>query len=315
MRIIFAGTPDFAATALRSIVKQHDIVAVLTQPDRKAGRGKKLHSSAVKLEALSQGLDVLQPERLKPLASQLSALQADAMVVVAYGMLIPQLILDIPRYGCLNIHASLLPRWRGAAPIQRAIEAGDDITGVSIMQMEAGLDTGPVLTRLTTPIESDDTSATLHERLAKLGAQGINSVLQDLESDSGKTPKVQNHDLSTYAHKLEKSEANIDWQQAASVLEQRIRAFNPWPICQTYWRNERLRIWRASWSNTESTDQPNTNAGQIIELSDQQITVQCGYGRLHIEQLQKDGGKVLDVRSFCNGFELTIGDSFESHTN
>ena len=294
MRIIFAGTPEFAATALRSIMNEHDVVAVLTQPDRRAGRGKKLQPSAVKVEALEHGLTVMQPERLKPEADNLAALQADVMVVVAYGMMIPQSILDIPKYGCLNIHASILPRWRGAAPIQRAIEAGDQNTGVSIMQMEAGLDTGPVFTTLTTPITSDDTSASLHERLA----------------DLGQPPTTQDDALTTYAHKLEKSEAIINWSDPASTIERRIRAFVPWPICQTQWRGQRLRIWQASLSVDKPALARNT-PGQIVEINDHQIVVACGEGHLLIQTLQKDGGKPLDVRSFCNGFELVVGERFD----
>ena len=310
MRIIFAGTPEFAATALRSIVSEHDVVAVLTQPDRRAGRGKKLQPSAVKVEALEHGLTVLQPERLKPEADNLAAMDADVMVVVAYGMMLPQSILDLPKLGCLNIHASIVPRWRGAAPIQRAIEAGDEKTGVSIMQMEAGLDTGPVFSTLTTPILSNDTSASMHERLAELGAQGIVQVLAELDAGTAQTPIPQDDVLTTYAHKLEKSEATIDWGDSASTIEQRIRAFVPWPICQTHWRSQRLRIWQATFA-VDETAQASNMPGQIIEITDQEIIVACGQGQLHVQKLQKDGGKPLDVRSFCNGFELTVGERFD----
>lgn len=316
MRILFAGTPDFAATALNAIAARHEVVAVLTQPDRQAGRGKKWLPSAVKVAALSHSLRLLQPERLTPMATQLRELNADAMVVVAYGLLIPQAILDIPPLGCINIHASILPRWRGAAPIQRAIEAGDSHTGVSIMRMDAGLDTGPVFTTLTTPIEASDTSASLHARLAELGATGIVDVLDALASDTATTPSTQDSTLATYAHKLSKPEASLDWREPATALERRIRAFVPWPICQTTLHGQRLRVWRASYAGEAAsvTSERTSPAipGQITAISPSAITVQCGEGQLHLHELQKDGGKALGVCAFSNGFELRVGDVFET---
>ncbi len=311
MRILFAGTPDFAATALTALAARHEVVAVLTQPDRQAGRGKKVLPSAVKVTALEHGLHVLQPERLTPMAEQLRELNAQAMIVVAYGLLIPQVILDIPPLGCINIHASILPRWRGAAPIQRAIEAGDTQTGVSIMRMDAGLDTGPVFATLTTSIEASDTSASLHIKLAELGAIGIVDVLDALASNTANAPLAQDSSLATYAHKLTKTEALLAWHEPAAVLERRIRAFVPWPICQTYIHGQRIRIWRASNSTAvASSSLQSATSGQITAISPSAITVRCGHGTLHIHELQKDGGKVLNVAAFCNGFELRIGDRF-----
>ncbi len=308
MRIIFAGTPPFAATALQAILAEHTVVAVLTQPDRRSGRGKKLIPSPVKQLAQAHDIEVLQPEKLKPIATQLEEYNADVMVVVAYGMLIPQMVLDIPKFGCLNIHASILPRWRGAAPIQRAIEAGDAETGVSIMQMEAGLDTGPVFKTLTTKIERDDTSASLHEKLAELGARGINQVLSDLESNTAGTPTPQDDKLANYAHKLEKAEANIDWSESAVAIAQKIRAFIPWPVCQTFINGQRLRIWQAQALTEASKRKP----GDITALEANRIIVQCGNGQLALERVQKDGGKPLDVKAFRNGFELELGQGFDS---
>lgn len=305
MRIIFAGTPEFAIAPLQALLKQHEVVAVFTQPDRRAGRGKKIVAPPVKALALEQDIPVHQPLTLKDQSELIQAYAADVMVVVAYGMILPQKILDIPRLGCLNIHASLLPRWRGAAPIQRAIEAGDKQTGVAIMQMQAGLDTGPVYTMLTTPIADTDTSAELHSRLSKLGAQGLLETLSKLEQDANLAAQAQNEADATYAHKISKDEAEIDWAQDAFAILRKVNAFNPWPICQTHHQGNRLRIWQARVQPSSPSEA--LPPGTIVALGDA-VVVQCGSGRLAVELLQRDGSKPLPVREFCNGYKLHVGD-------
>lgn len=247
LRIIFAGTPDFAASALTALINsEHEVVAVYTQPDRPAGRGRKLRASPVKEVALKNTIPVLQPENLKEKETQdeLRAFNADVMIVAAYGLILPQVVLDIPRLGCLNIHASLLPRWRGAAPIQRAIAANDKESGITIMQMNAGLDTGDILQLSSCPITDNDSGGDLHDRLAEIGANAILETLQNLQSDTLK-PTVQDDSLATYAHKLDKKEALINWQNSAAEIERLIRAFNPWPVAFTYLNDKPLRIWQA----------------------------------------------------------------------
>jgi methionyl-tRNA formyltransferase len=305
MKIIFAGTPEFAVAPLLALANCHNIVGVFTQPDRKAGRGKKLSPPPVKLAALEKGMTVYQPLSLNDQASIVKALEPDVMVVVAYGMLLPQSILQIPTLGCINIHASILPRWRGAAPIQRAIQAGDDKTGVSIMQMELGLDTGPVYRVLETPISDKDTSASLHSRLATLGAQGVVDVLADLSANPNLQPRVQDNQFANYATKIQKSEAIIDWHQSARKLDQQIRAFNPWPICQTEHNGARIRIWQAAVSaNNFRASKP----GEVLALSDHAVTVACADGALELHTLQRDGSRPLAIKEFCNGYSLPIGD-------
>lgn len=308
MRIIFAGTPDFATTALEAIADVHDVMAVLTQPDRPAGRGKKLVQSPVKSAAQASGIPIHQPTTLKHESSWINELEADVMVVVAYGLLIPKAILQAPKYGCLNIHASLLPRWRGAAPIQRAIEAGDTRTGVGIMAMEETLDTGPVYLELDTPITNEDTAQSLHDKLAQLGAQGILQVLEAFERGKAISPAPQNHECATYAHKLQKSEAEIDWSQSATKLERKIRAFNPWPVCQSWMNGQRVRFWRASVH--DSADARSARIGEVIAADAHAIYVNCGEGVLAIYELQKDGGKRLEAKDFVNGFNIEVGDVF-----
>jgi methionyl-tRNA formyltransferase len=252
MKIIFAGTPDFAVAALRALSSEHQIVAVFTQPDRKAGRGKKLTAPPVKQVALEIGAPVFQPHSLKDQAELIQSLNADIMVVVAYGMLLPQAILDIPPLGCLNIHASILPRWRGAAPIQRAIEAGDSETGVSIMRMQLGLDTGPVFNTLRIDISETDTSQSLHDSLAALGAKGVCETLSALASDPNLIATTQDDTLSNYAKKISKPEAELDWNKSARCLHQQLRAFIPWPVSQTLHDQTRIRVWQATggtWDN------------------------------------------------------------------
>jgi len=310
MKIIFAGTPDFAVAPLKALHKDHQIVAVFTQPDRKSGRGKKLTPPPVKVEAQELGIPVLQPSSLKDQQQVIADFDADIMVVVAYGMLLPQNILDTPKLGCLNIHASILPRWRGAAPIQRAIQEGDAETGVSIMRMELGLDTGPVYQILKTPISSSDTSASLHDKLAVLGSLGICETIALLEEEPDAKPTQQDDAQSNYAKKITKQEAVIDWSMSATQIDQRIRAFTPWPICQTAHSSVRIRIWKASVLTQEiSKTQP---SGTIIAINDSNISVQCGEGVLQLETLQRDGSKPLSVREFCNGYPLHINDQFDA---
>jgi methionyl-tRNA formyltransferase len=305
MKILFAGTPQFAVSPLLALANSHDIVGVFTQPDRKAGRGKKLSPPPVKLAALENGFTLYQPHSLKDQAAVVQSLEPDVMVVVAYGMLLPQTILHIPTLGCINIHASILPRWRGAAPIQRAIQAGDNKTGVSIMQMELGLDTGPVYRILETQISDSDTSDSLHNRLATLGAQGVVDVLAELSINPNLRPQAQDDQYANYAKKIQKSEAVIDWNDSARELDQKIRAFNPWPICQTEHKDSRIRIWQAAVSINHSNS---TKPGEILGLSDQSVVVACGDGALELRTLQRDGSRPLGIKEFCNGYTLAIGD-------
>lgn len=308
LRIIFAGTPDFAVPALDALLstpnQDHHVVAVFTQPDRKSGRGKKLTASPVKLKAAAHNIPIHQPTSLKDQADAITRLQPDLIVVVAYGMLLPPAILGIPRLGCLNIHASLLPRWRGAAPIQRAIETGDLETGVCLMKMEADLDTGPIYSTLTTPIHDADTSLTLHNRLAELGAQGLLDTLERLQKDPNWEPTPQPESGITYAKKITKDEGQLDWSLSAHQIHCKIRAFLPWPICQTEHQRNRIRLWQAELTHEGTTEQP----GKIIALSDQGIDVATGEGVLRVTQLQRDGGKALDWVEFRNGYPLAMGD-------
>ena len=305
MRLIFAGTPEFAQQALSALhAAGHDIALVLTQPDRPAGRGLQLQASAVKQLALAHQWPVAQPRSLRldgkypedarAAQAAIAQAQAQAMVVAAYGLILPQWTLAAMPLGCLNIHASLLPRWRGAAPIHRAIEAGDTQTGVCIMQMDTGLDTGGVLLRRAVPIDPSDTTARLHERLASLGAQAMVDVLAmpqpwqaEPQSDQG----------ITYAAKIEKTEALIDWTQAAALLARRIRAFDPFPGAHTLWQGQSLKLWSAVALDTPSTAPP----GQVVQVSPQGLDVATGAGVLRVLQLQKPGGKRLGVADFLRG--------------
>lgn len=304
MKLIFAGTPDFAALALQALLDAgHELALVLTQPDRPAGRGMKLQASPVKRLALERGIAVFQPASLKdPKAQeQISAINADAMVVAAYGLILPQAVLDLPHHGCLNIHASLLPRWRGAAPIQRAILAGDPETGVCIMQMEAGLDTGPVLARGVEPIMATDTAASLHDRLAALGASLIVDVLARLPLPAIPQPEA---DVS-YAAKIEKSEALLDWRLSASELARRIRAFNPFPGAQSALAGQGVKIWAAQPVAGEGSP------GTVLVADRDGIVVACGVGALRITELQKAGGKCLPAAQFLAGTPLPAGEKFD----
>ena len=304
MKIIFAGTPQFAAGALAELLKEHQIVAVLTQPDRPSGRGMHLTASPVKQLALQHGLPVLQPPTLKTAEAQqaIAHLDADVMVVAAYGLILPKAVLQIPRHGCLNIHASLLPRWRGAAPIQRAILAGDAETGITIMQMDEGLDTGDMLLRKKCPIATDDTAQTLHDKLAKLGAQAIVEALQELER--GKlVPERQDAQQATYAAKLTKSEAQLDWDQDAVQLERAVRGYFPFPAAQAFFGETPIKILRAHLGEGK-----HSKAGEVIAVDKECILVACGKGALALEVLQKPGGKPLPVAQFVQGFPIKVGD-------
>jgi methionyl-tRNA formyltransferase len=312
LKIVFAGTPDFAAQHLAALLNQneHKIVAVYTQPDRPAGRGKQLQASHVKTLALLNGIPVYQPASLKTAEAQqeLAALKADVMIVVAYGLLLPQTVLDIPPLGCINVHGSILPRWRGAAPIQRAIEAGDKETGVTIMQMDAGLDTGPILLISRCAIDDEETSATLYEKLAKLGPNALQKTLRQL-ADGTAAPESQDNSQSTYAKKIDKAEAEIDWQENAKIISQRIRGFNPAPVTFTTLNGERVKIWHAlATQNTAANAQP----GEIIQAEKDGLIVAAGEGSVVIKIMQMENGKALPVKDILNGHasRLTPGTVF-----
>ncbi len=305
LRVLFAGTPEFSLQPLQALIDEGcQIVGVLTQPDRPAGRGKKLTASPVKQLALQNGLDVLQPVTLRDpdCQAQLADLSPDLIVVVAYGLMVPTEILSLPPLGCWNIHASLLPRWRGAAPIQRAIEAGDAQTGVCIMQMEASLDTGPVYYRLSTDIGPEDTGGSLHDRLADMGAEALRYCLQAALAGNLPEPEPQNHTNAVYAHKLSKSEAQLDWQQPAKVLARQVRAFNPWPVswCELSWREpgqQRLRIWQAKAVETDRPLAP----GELHTTADS-LLIGTSDQALSIIELQRAGGQKMPVKEFMKAY-------------
>jgi len=312
MRVIFAGTPEFARVALERLhAAGFEVPLVLTQPDRPAGRGLKLQPSPVKQWALEQGVAVAQPRSLRldgkypdeaaAGREAILAARADVMVVAAYGLILPQWVLDTPRLGCLNIHASLLPRWRGAAPIHRAIEAGDAETGVTIMQMDAGLDTGDMLLVERLPITDTETTASLHDRLANLGGRMIVEALE-LAACGGLRAVPQPAEGVNYAHKIEKAEAAIDWALSAEVIGRRVRAFDPFPGAQTVLGAEVIKVWAATPEPGEG-DTP----GRILELDARSVLVQCGTGRLRLSVLQRAGGKRLPVADFLRGFPLQVG--------
>ena len=316
MRVIFAGTPEFARVALaRLLAAGFTVPLVLTQPDRPAGRGMKLQASPVKQCALDHGIAVAQPRSLRldgkypedaaAARDALLAAQADVMVVAAYGLILPQWVLDMPAKGCLNIHASLLPRWRGAAPIHRAIEAGDAETGVTIMQMDAGLDTGDMLLVEKTPIAPTDTTAVLHDRLADLGGRMIVEALE-LAACGGLQPVPQPAEGVTYAHKIEKAESEIDWSLPAHVIGQRIRAFDPFPGASTALQGEAIKVW--SYEIDSCSRLSNERCGQILASGPEGVTVACGDGgALRLTTLQRAGGKRLPVADFLRGFPLPVG--------
>ena len=300
MRIAFAGTPRFALSALNALVKaRHDIVGVWTQPDRPAGRGRKLSTSAVKQRALELRLPVHQPGTFKSVRAlaEIKTAAPDVMVVAAYGLLLPSAVLGIPRHGCLNIHASLLPRWRGAAPIQRAILAGDAETGVTIMQMNSGLDTGDMLAVRRTKIHDTDTAQTLHDRLALSGADAMLEVLAQLP---GVRHLPQDHTQATYAAKLSRGEAALDWTLSAVALARRVRAYNPWPVAYARWQGKVLRIWRA-WAVSTAVG---AVSGTVINADRRGIDVATGDGVLHIDELQPAGGRIMSAADFNNARSL-----------
>lgn len=299
MRLVFAGTPEFAATALKAVLTtHHQVVGVYSQPDRPAGRGRKLTPSPVKQVAVEAGIPVFQPESLKsPEAQeQLRSLNADVMIVAAYGLILPQAVLDLPRHGCLNIHASLLPRWRGAAPIQRAIAAGDRETGITIMQMDAGLDTGAMLLKAITPIEDADTGGSLHDRLAGLGGEAIVKALKQLEKGELQG-EIQDEARACYARKLSKEEGHIDWTRDAPAISRLIRAFNPWPGTYTDLEDLRIRIHQAEILDDTSDKHP----GTVIRRDRTGIDIACGLESLRITRLQLSGSRPQSVNDLING--------------
>ncbi len=298
LRIVFAGTPGFAVPCLRAAASRGEVVGVYTQPDRPSGRGRQLAASPVKVEALARGIPVFQPENFKSAAAreQLRELRPDLMVVVAYGLILPQSVLDIPRMGCWNVHASLLPRWRGAAPIQRAIEAGDTESGVCLMQMEKGLDTGPVLLSLATPVSADDTGGSLHDRLSLLGAEVLEDGLKLLRAGMRPLVVPQPAEGVTYARKLDKAEARLDWSLPATVLANKVRAFNPWPVAEAELAGERLRIHEARAIPLVHGQPP----GTVLAATREGLDVACGEGALRLRQVQREGGRPVTVADYLN---------------
>ena len=301
MRIVFAGTPDFAAPSLRAAAKRNEVVAVFTQPDRPAGRGRGLTPSAVKRAAQELALPVYQPENFRSVAARklLADLKPDLLVVVAYGLILPQSVLDIPTEGCWNVHASLLPRWRGAAPIQRAIQAGDAVTGVCLMRMEKGLDTGPVLLSQALDIGANETGGQLHDRLAILGAQVLADGLGLLRAGLRPQPQVQSDVGVTYAHKLDKAEAKLDWTRPAAELARTVLAFNPWPMAEAHLGGERLRLHAAV--ALPAPAQQDAEPGTVLAAGRDGIDVACGEGVLRVRVLQRDGGKAITAADYLNG--------------
>ncbi|MEM7401963.1 MAG: methionyl-tRNA formyltransferase [Pseudomonadota bacterium] len=306
LKIIFAGTPEFAATALAAcLASKHEVLAVFTQPDRPAGRGRKVKFGPVKQLAVDAGIPVYQPQRLEAEQfKQLEKLNADVMLVSAYGLLLPKSVLDIPILGCINIHASLLPKWRGSAPIQRAIIAGDQQSGISIMQMVEELDAGPVLKTFACEIAADDTGSSLHDRLAKLAAREIEDVLYQVQAGELSTIP-QDHAQSSYAHKLTKQEANIDWNEDAYLIERKIRAFNAWPVAYTFLNDQRIRVWSADVVQIEHDMSP----GCVISTDKKGVLVATGQGAVNFISIQLAGGKVISAQDFINSHDL-VGQRF-----
>lgn len=301
LRIVFAGTPDFAAHHLKVLLQsEHQIVAAYTQPDRPAGRGKKLVASPVKQLALENDIPVVQPPNFKDLSDQqqLSDLNADVMVVVAYGLLLPQAVLDTPKYGCINVHASLLPRWRGAAPIQRAVAAGDSESGITIMQMDIGLDTGDMLVTTRCPIDADETGGSLHDKLMEQGGPALLDALAQIKTGTTR-PQKQNDSQACYASKLSKAEAALDWSLDAAELDRQIRAFNPFPVAYFSEGKDRIRVWQA----TRQTGSLDTHPpGTIVRADNDGIEVACGEGTLRLQTLQLPGKKAMPINTILNGY-------------
>ena len=310
LKIVFAGTPDFASAHLQSVLgTHHEVVAVYTRPDRPAGRGRKLKSSPVKELALQHDIPVYQPETLRGKAAQqeLAALNADLMIVVAYGLILPQVVLDIPKHGCINVHGSILPRWRGAAPIQRAITAGDKESGITIIQMDAGLDTGDMLIKAFCPIHDTDTSSDLHDRLIKVGQPALIEVVEAI-AEGSLTPEKQDDKLANYAHKISREEACIDWSKTASELDCLVRAFNPWPVARTEYDELVIRVWEAS-PVAESSDQ---EPGTLIKADKEGLDIACQQGMLRITKVQLPGSKAMTVSDLLNSKKemFTVGKRF-----
>ena len=301
MRIIFAGTPEFAVPSLQALLNsEHQICAVYTQPDRPAGRGRKLSASPVKELALQAGLEVFQPESLKKPeeVARLQAFEADLMVVVAYGMILPQTVLDVPKFGCINVHGSLLPKWRGAAPIQRSIMAGDAETGVTIMQVVLKLDAGPMLHKERLPLTGNDTSSLVYEKLAHLGAIGLTKVLQQMDAGTLQI-EPQDESLVTYAEKLTKNEAILDWTQPATVLAHKVLGLNAWPVAQTMFNGEVLRIWQANVDAASVDRDPG-----MVRVEDGRVLVATGEGWLNLLEVQLPGGKRMAIQAFLNAHAM-----------
>lgn len=308
LRVAFAGTPEFALPTLRALARGGaEIVTVYTQPDRRAGRGRALKPGPVKRLAQDLQLPLRQPASLRAEGPGVAALELDVLVVVAYGLLIPPAVLAGPRHGCINVHASLLPRWRGAAPIARAIEAGDSATGVTIMRMDAGLDTGPILAVHRVPIEPEDTAGSLHDRLAEIGAAELVAALPAWV-DGTLTPTPQDEALATYAPKLSAHEAHIQWADDADRIARQVRAFDPWPVAHSRHGGARIRVWRAA---AEAADAEPDAVGTVQSADPSGIVVACGSGLLRITELQRDGGKRLAAGAFLNGYRIGPGDRFE----
>lgn len=305
LRLVFAGTPEFSLPPLELLVDGQDtVLAVYTQPDRPAGRGRQLQPSPVKQRALAAGIEVRQPLNFKDPEerARLAALEPDLMIVVAYGLILPQRVLDTPRLGCWNLHASLLPRWRGAAPIQRAIEAGDVETGVGLMRMERGLDTGPVLLERRTPIHPEDTGGSLHDRLARLGADVLAEGLTRLRAGEHLPEHAQSTEGVSYAHKLDKNEARLDFSLPAAQLERRIRAFNPWPICDCTLAGERIRVHAAQALPGAAGAAP----GSVLVAGAEGIDIACGEGVLRLTRVQREGGREQPVAAYLNALRRPL---------
>lgn len=311
MKVIFAGTPEFAVPALAALIAaNHQIVMILTQPDRPAGRGMKLKASPVKVLAEQHQLPVFQPESLKSAEVQahIEAVNADVMIVAAYGLIIPTPVLNMPKLGCYNIHASLLPRWRGAAPIHRSILTGDSETGVTIMEVVPALDAGAMVSKAVVPIGKTATTQSLHDELARRGAELMVQAMQTLATEGRLHSTPQDESLVTYAHKLEKAEAQIDWHKSAVALSRQVRAFNPFPVAQGVLKGEVCRIWMAT-DDTGREDFPSAKVGEVVAIDDG-ILVACGEGLLRITELQAPGGKRMQAQAFVQGQHLKIGDTF-----
>lgn len=315
LKIIFAGTPAFALPMLEALFESpHEICAVFTQPDRPAGRGQKINASPIKQFAVENHLPIFQPNTLRDpqIQQQIADLKADVMIVVAYGLILPAAILSMPKYGCINVHASLLPRWRGAAPIQRAILTGDSETGISIMQMDAGLDTGPVYERRACEILVTDTASHVHDKLAQMGSECLMHTLEKIQQGTAHTHS-QNNEYATYAAKINKTEANIDWQQSAQEIDRMIRAFNPWPIAYSTLNDLHIRIWSATPLNSTTNVPP----GTLIQNSKDEIIVATGKGNLRLNYLQLPGGKCLAAKDLLNAHAALFapGQQFKQTTS